>query len=80
MGPNSILILNSIDYLTGRIDFAKMRSKAQFYNPLKDTTPGKRAFVKWFNIAGLPVLIALFGLIVWIFRKRKMERIKEIFA
>ncbi len=80
MGPNAILMLNSIDYLTGKIDFAKMRSKAQFYNPLKDTTPAKRSFIKWFNIAGLPILVALFGLIVWFMRKRKMDRIKEIFA
>ncbi len=80
MGPNAILMLNSIDYLTGKIDFAKMRSKAQFYNPLKETTPAKRSFIKWFNIAGLPILVALFGLIVWFMRKRKMDRIKEIFA
>ena len=80
MGPNAILMLNSVDYLTGKIEFAKMRSKAQFYNPLKETTPAKRNFIKWFNIAGLPILVALFGLIVWFMRKRKMEKIKEIFA
>ena len=80
MGPNAILMLNSVDYLTGKIEFAKMRSKAQFYNPLKETTPAKRNFIKWFNIAGLPILVALFGLIVWFMRKRKMDRIKEIFA
>ncbi len=80
MGPNAILVLNAVDYLTGRIDFAKMRSKSQFYNPLKDTTPQKRSLIKWFNIAGLPVLVFLFGLLVWYMRKRKKEKIKEIFA
>ncbi|BBB31807.1 antibiotic transport system permease protein [Thermotomaculum hydrothermale] len=80
MGPNSMLMLNSLDYLTGRIEFAKMRSKAQFYNPLKETTPSQRAFIKWFNIAGLAILVAIFGLIVWFLRRKKMEKIKEIFA
>lgn len=80
MGPNAILVLNAVDYLTGKIDFAKMRSKSQFYNPLKETTPSKRAFIKWFNIAGLPLLVALFGLFVWFMRKRKMERIRQLFS
>ena len=80
MGPNAILVLNAVDYLTGRIDFALMRSKAQFYNPLKDITPEKKSFIKWFNIAGLPIIVALFGLFVWFMRKRKMEKIREIFS
>ncbi len=78
--PNAQLVLNAVDYLTGRLDLAELRSKAQFYNPLKETSANLRAVIKWFNVAGLPVIVALIGILMWVMRKRKMKKIREIFA
>ncbi|MCU0540010.1 MAG: Gldg family protein, partial [Desulfobacterales bacterium] len=58
-GPNTVFILNAIDTLNGREAVAVMRGKEQSFNPLADTTAGQRTLVKFFNIAGLPLLVTL---------------------
>lgn len=78
-GANSIFIMNVLDYLNGREDMAVLRSKEQRFNPLKDTAPGTRTFVKAFNIAGLPALVVLFGLGVWLKRHTRKKRIQMMF-
>lgn len=74
--PNSVFIYNVLDTLNGNDDFAEMRSKGQPFNPLKETSPGTRSFIKGFSIVGLPLLVILSGLIAWIMwtsRKKKIE-------
>jgi ABC-2 type transport system permease protein len=63
--PNSMFVLNMIDALNGREDVAIMRAKVQRFNPLEPTGTGKKAMIKTFNMAGLPFLVVIFGLIVW---------------
>ena len=77
--PNTMFILNVIDFMNNREDIAIMRSKEQRFNPLNDTTAGTKTFVKSFNIAGLPVLVVLCGFLVWFQRHSRMKRIKMIF-
>jgi len=74
--PNSVYIYNILDKLNGRVDFAEMRSKGQLFNPLRETTPAERSFIKGFAIVGIPLLAVLSGLIVWLLwtsRKKKIE-------
>jgi ABC-type uncharacterized transport system involved in gliding motility auxiliary subunit len=78
-GANTILILNILDYLNGREDIAVMRGKVQQFNPLDDTRPGIKSFVKAFNIVGLPVLVILFGLGVWFRRNSRKKYIQMMF-
>ena len=77
--PNSMFIMNMIDYLNDRVDVALMRSKEQRFNPLEDATPATRTFTKAFNIAGLPVLVVLFGVVVWLRRLARRKRIQAMF-
>jgi len=77
--PNTMFILNIIDFLNNRDDIAIMRSKEQRFNPLNDAAAGTKAFVKSFNIVGLPVLVVLCGFLVWFQRHSRMKRIKMIF-
>jgi len=72
--PNAHFVMNAIDYLNGRESFANMRSKSQSFNPLRPVSPGTRTFVKVFNVAGLPVLVILSGLIV-LFRRTSKKRL-----
>ncbi len=76
---NAIFILNSLDALNNRENIAVMRSKKQSFNPLVDTGLGTKTFVKTFNIAGLPVLVVIFGVLVWFRRVSRKRRIQEMF-
>ena len=79
-GANTILLLNVLDYLNDREDIAVMRGKVQQFNPLDDTQPGIKTFVKTFNIVGLPVLVILFGLGVWFRRHSRKKYIQMMFG
>ncbi len=79
-GANTIFIINIIDYLNGREGIAVMRGKEQRFNPLEDTQAGVRTFVKAFNIAGLPVLVIMFGLGVWFRRHSRKKYIQMMFS
>jgi len=77
--PNAMFIMNALDALNQREDIAVMRSKVQRFNPLDDSDPMTKTFVKTFNIAGLPVLVVFFGLVVWFGRHARKKRIRMIF-
>jgi hypothetical protein len=79
ISSNATFILNILDYLNNREEIAIMRSKVQLFNPLYDTRAGTKTFVKFFNIAGLPVLVVLFGLLVWFRRHSRKKRIQIMF-
>ncbi len=86
MGPeneatmNSTFVMNNIDSFNGREGIATMRSKKQSYNPLVDVPQSIKTFIKAFNIIGLPILIALFGLLIWGLRVKRKKAIRKIFA
>jgi len=77
--PNAVFILNVLDYLNNREGIAELRSKEQRFNPLIEVKGGVKTFVKFFNIAGLPILVILFGLMVWFFRHSRKKRIQMMF-
>ena len=79
-GSNAVLIQNVIDYLNGREDIAVMRGKEQKFNPLEETPSAVKTFVKTFNIAGLPVLVVIFGLGVWFRRHSRKKYIQMMFS
>ncbi|MBN2284314.1 MAG: Gldg family protein [Deltaproteobacteria bacterium] len=79
LSTNAMLVMNLIDYLNGRSDIAVMRSKEQKFNPLHETDAIVKTAVKTLNIAGLPVLVVLFGLIVWWHRAARKKHIQYLF-
>ncbi len=76
---NATFVLNVLDELNNRNEYAEMRSKSQRFNPLRDTGPGLRTFVKTFNIAGLPVIVVVFGVFVWVRRNARKRTIEAMF-
>lgn len=76
---NAVFLLNLLDYLNNREDIAVMRSKNQLFNPLKDTGAFEKLFVKILNIAGLPALVILLGMITWFRRMAWKKRIRAMF-
>jgi ABC-type uncharacterized transport system involved in gliding motility auxiliary subunit len=79
-GPNATFILNTIDYLNGREDIAVMRAKVQRFNPVEETQAATKTFVKAVNIAGLPVMVVIFGLGVWFRRHARKKQIQMMFG
>ncbi len=77
--PNGIFIMNIIDYLNNREETAVMRAKTGNLNPLKEVSPRARDFIKYFNMIGLPLLVIIFGLMVWFYRTRRKRKIQELF-
>ena len=78
-GTNAVFILNVIDALNGREDIAVLRAKKQDFNPLLPIGAGAKTAVKTANIAGLPILVVLFGVAVWFRRMSRKRRIQEMF-
>lgn len=76
---NTTLVMNIIDYLNNREDIAVMRAKEHRFNPLADLGAGAKTFVKSFNIVGLPILVAFFGLLIWFLRHSRKKHIQMMF-
>lgn len=76
---SATFVMNLLDHLNGRPAYAEMRSKMQQFNPLRETTAGVKTFVKSLNIAGLPVIIVLFGIVVWVRRSARKRSIEMMF-
>lgn len=78
--PNDMLIMNVVDALNDRDAIAQMRSKVQRFNPLAETAPTTKTAFKALNIVGLPIGVALFGVVVWMRRTARKKRIQLQFA
>jgi ABC-type uncharacterized transport system involved in gliding motility auxiliary subunit len=78
--PNAQFVMNVIDYLNGKEDIAVMRSKTQQFNPLKEASPAVKTTIKTANIAGLPVLVVIAGVLVWFRRAARKRMIQKIFG
>lgn len=78
-GPNDIFVMNVLDYLNDQVNIAKMRSKQQRFNPLDDMGAFPKTVVKTINIIGLPVVVVLFGLVVWAKRTGRKKKIQREF-
>jgi ABC-type uncharacterized transport system involved in gliding motility auxiliary subunit len=74
-GPNDVFVMNVLDYLNDQVGVAQMRSKQQRFRPLDDTGGFTKTAVKMINIIGLPVVVVLFGMVVW---ARRISRKKTI--
>jgi len=78
--PNDMLVMNVVDALNDRDAVAEMRSKVQRFNPLAETTSATKTALKALNIVGLPIGVALLGVVVWMRRMARKKRIQLHFA
>ncbi|BCS95431.1 hypothetical protein DSLASN_10630 [Desulfoluna limicola] len=76
---NAAFVMNLMDSLNGRENIAVMRSKKQRFNPIDKVPDSIKTPVKAFNIVGLPFLVALFGMAVWLKRQSRRKTIRAMF-
>ncbi len=77
---NATFLLNLIDFMGNREDYAKMRSKGQSFSPLKESSATMKRLIKGFNIAGLPIIVILLGLFIWLRNMSRRKRIAQLFS
>jgi ABC-type uncharacterized transport system involved in gliding motility auxiliary subunit len=77
--PNAVFLLNALDELNGRTNTAVLRGKEQSFNPLSETTAAAKSGIKFFNIMGLPVLVVLAGMGIWMRRRSRKKQIQRMF-
>jgi hypothetical protein len=77
--PNALFLMNLLDFLNNREDVAVMRGKQQRLNLMGEMKGGTKTFVKTFNIVGLPILVVLAGILIWIKRNNRQKRIQMLF-
>ncbi|MBP7901777.1 MAG: Gldg family protein [Spirochaetes bacterium] len=77
---NAVFIHNLTDYINGNDSYYSMRSKGMVYNPVDMKSGIFRAAAKIFNIAGIPLLIALLGIAAFIIRKKRASAISTKYS
>ncbi|MBN1409922.1 MAG: GldG family protein [Spirochaetales bacterium] len=76
---NLYMVINAIDYLNGRADYAVMRTKTQEVMPLNSTKPEEKNFVKILNIGGVPALVIIMGILIFLRRRARRSIIQKKF-
>ena len=77
---NGFFIHSMADYLLGNVYIPEMSSKSLDYNPLDKTSDGTKIALKAVNIAGVPLLVILAGLLIWKRRSQRKKSIQERFS
>ncbi len=77
--PNAVFMHNVIDFMQGNYTIPQMRSKGLSFNPIKETSDTAKSVIKGVNIAGLPLLVILAGVLYMWRRKIRRKRIEEQF-
>ena len=76
---NALFTMNLLDALNNREEMAVLRGKRQQLIPLDPTSGATKTVVKAVNIVGLPMLVVLFGIVVWSRRAARKKKIQELF-
>ena len=67
------LVLNMIDWMVADEDLIAIRSKDITYRPLKYVNQTGRFYIKFLNIAAIPILLILLGFYRWFTEKRRKK-------
>ncbi len=77
--PNAMFVQNTLDYLNGSEDLARMRTRGISLNILTLQNPVLAQLLQVFNQYILPLLVVVAGLIVWRMRSAKRRKIYEMY-
>ncbi len=72
---NLVFFMNIVDWLSQDEGLISIRSKSVAERPLDDVSGGVKAFTKYFNIVGMPIVVLLYGLTRWRMRRSNKKRL-----
>ncbi|MEM7535495.1 MAG: Gldg family protein [Chloroflexota bacterium] len=78
--PTALFVLNMLDFMNGREGIAEMRVKGSRFRVLNETTPFVRGLTRTFNMVGLPAIVILIGVVVWLLHRARRRRIQRMFT
>ena len=78
--PNTMLIHNLVDYLSGQEDRAALRGRGSLVRRLGTLSTDTQSAVKTFLIAGPPALVALAGAALWLWWRLRQRGIQARFG
>jgi ABC-type uncharacterized transport system involved in gliding motility auxiliary subunit len=87
--PNATFLMNIIDDIYGRVEWANMRSKSARFNPIEpyntDAPFFKRIFTNRnnfiiFNWVIVPLLVVFAGLMVWVARRNRRRQVEKLYS
>lgn len=76
---NILFLLNTVDYLTWGDDLISIRSRGKTDRPLTIPAPEIISFIQFFHLVIIPLGVIGFGIVLSIMRKKKWNKLKEIF-
>ncbi|MCK5255538.1 MAG: hypothetical protein KAQ81_05905, partial [Deltaproteobacteria bacterium] len=71
---NQLFLLNIVDWLTLGEQLIGIRSRGATDRPLKETTEYMKTLIKSLNMFGVPLVLILYGLLLFYLRRRKKRR------
>ena len=75
---NQVFFLNLVDWLTLGEQLIGIRSRGATDRPLRETTEYQKTLVKSLNMFGVPLALALFGIVRFYVRRRKKKSAVEL--
>ena len=78
--PNTMLIHNLVDYLSGQENRAALRGRGSLVRRLGTLATDAQSAVKTFLIAGPPALVALAGAALWLWWRLRQRGIQARFG
>ncbi|MBN2381747.1 GldG family protein [bacterium] len=77
---NLVFMSNLVDWMTLGQKLISIRSRNVMNRPLAEISEGKKAFLKYFNILGVSLLVVGYGLIRLMIRKRSQKLLESIYG
>jgi len=69
-----VFLMNLADWLTQDEGLIAIRSRGATVRTLEPVTDSSKTLIKYLNIVGMPLLVILFGLFRWQYRRRRRKR------
>lgn len=77
---NMLYLNNLVDMLLMGDDLLGIRSAPTAQHPLDPLSDAQKVFFRWANVLGVPVLLVLFGLLLWFLKGKRRQAIQARFS
>jgi len=75
---NKDFFLNLVDWLNSGEDLISIRSRHSFDRPLEKTSASKKTMLKYANIFSVSILVMVFGLVRWLWKRRAQRKFEAL--
>jgi hypothetical protein len=77
---NALFLANSVDMLAFGDQLLGIRSTPVTQRPLVQLTDAQKQFARWGNVLGVPVLLSLFGLLLWVLKGKRRAALQAKYS